>query len=170
MNDAKRREGALRVCTRVAAGFSGSNGVRVEFDPWSKPWPTLRFAKDDWLATVLVSQAGEIRVGGGLAEARRADPLPLFDSMRDAFRPDAADVLLRAALRAMRHPSRIWAGKKGHYTVRFENGDGGSIVAKAFGPVPFEGAGWVRELASAASDTAGDAYQRIVDELQAKGA
>lgn len=69
----------------------------------------------------------------------------------------------------MKRQSALYSGKKGHYSIEFNDEDG-SVLAKAFGPIPFRGLGWVTEVERATGKSEEDALRLIVDKLQTAGA
>ncbi len=70
----------------------------------------------------------------------------------------------------MKQQRAIWAGKEGYYTIEFYDQEDGTVLAKAVGPVPFEGGGWVSDVASATGKTKDDAHRLVVEKLKQIGA
>ena len=69
----------------------------------------------------------------------------------------------------MQSEKALFTGKKGFYTIELFDADAG-VTAKAWGPIPFQGAGWTSMVASATGKDRDEALRLVVAELQRLGA
>lgn len=69
----------------------------------------------------------------------------------------------------MRPEKAMFTGTKGYYSIEFIDEDG-AVAAKAWGPIPFQGAGWTSMVATATAQTVEDALRLLVEKLESTGA